>query len=222
MAKRCYEDHPPLPIGEFKIYGGSCGHPVVKDADIYVGFDMSMAITEMKYPWVPGESFYFPIADQCAPKNPVLFAQLIDWLALQLTATKKIHLGCIGGHGRTGTVLAALVAKMLPDEPDAIGYVRKHYCSKAVESQAQIDFLVKHFKVATAEPRKMSWSTPPKVSKGTSVNGNGQVDTTYAFSPKPPAAIKGAGFHVLPGDVGKGSPTPSSSAVWGVTVRFYK
>ena len=66
---------------------------------------------------------------------------------------KRVHVGCIGGHGRTGLVLSALVAQMT-GMPDPISYVRKHYCTKAVESTEQVTFLTKHFGAAKVEPSK--------------------------------------------------------------------
>jgi hypothetical protein len=107
----------------------------------------------MSYPWVEGESFLFHIPDMGVPKNPEAFKRLIDWLAVQLTAKKLVHVGCIGGHGRTGTVFAALVAKMTGNL-DSIKYVREAYCHKAVESDSQVAFLGKHFGVLPAAPTK--------------------------------------------------------------------
>lgn len=151
--KRCYMSHPPLKIGEHVIYGGSCIDPVVQDADVYVGFDLGMAKSPMSYPWEKGESFLFHIQDMGVPKDPDQFKKLIEWLAVQLAAKKKVHLGCIGGHGRTGMVLSALVAHMT-GEKDAIQYVRKHYCEKAVESAVQVKFLMDHFGVSHAKGHK--------------------------------------------------------------------
>lgn len=49
----------------------------------------------------------------------------------------SVEVGCIGGHGRTGTVLAcmAILAGTHPD--DAVDYIRAHYCTHAVEADAQ-------------------------------------------------------------------------------------
>ena len=152
--QRCYHTHPALPLKDgLVIYGGSCSDPAVKNADVYVGFDYSQGSNKMAYPWNDGVWFNFPITDRRAPSDPEEFSKFIDWLILQLSANKKVHIGCIGGHGRTGTVMAALVARFL-GEKDAITYVRKNYCQKAVESQSQIDFLAKHFGVLPAEPSK--------------------------------------------------------------------
>ena len=41
-------------------------------------------------------------------------------------------------------------------ETDAITYVRTHYCPKAVESTAQIDFLHKHFGIKKQKGSKSS------------------------------------------------------------------
>lgn len=150
----CYFGHPPLPLKDgLVVYGGSCGHPIVKDADIYVGFDRSMDVGPMSWPWNAGESFLYPITDMSVPKDLGSFNSLIDWLAVQLAAKKKVHLGCIGGHGRTGTVMAALV-KVMTGEKAAIEYVRANYCTRAVESLVQVDFLAQHFGIDRAEATK--------------------------------------------------------------------
>jgi protein-tyrosine phosphatase len=143
--KKCYENHKPLPLKDgLVVHGGSCAHPTVTDADIYVGLDYSIAKVDKAYPWVDGESFLFHIPDMGVPANPEQFKQLIIWLAAMITEGKKVHIGCIGGHGRTGMVLSALVKTMLEKE-DAITYVRENYCTKAVESVAQVKFLHTHF-----------------------------------------------------------------------------
>lgn len=151
--KRCFFSHPPLPIGEFCIHGGSCSTPVVKDADIYVGFDHLLWSCDKSYPWTPGHSFLFPIRDGYAPENTEQAKNLVEWLAMNLSAYQKIHLGCIGGHGRTGTILAALVYAVL-GEKNAIEYVREHYCKKAVESQVQVDWLHAVYGITKATPSR--------------------------------------------------------------------
>lgn len=148
--KRCYEDHPALKIGDYQIYGGNCGHPAVTDADLYVGLD---GIHSGGPAGRPVLSYYFPITDMSVPKDVDAFKALITYIAQALQDGKKVHVGCIGGHGRTGLVFAALV-QVMTGEKDAISYVRKHYCTKAVESAKQVDWLNEHFgitKVAGAK-----------------------------------------------------------------------
>lgn len=151
---KCYASHPPLTIGEYQIWGGSCIDPVVKDADVYVGFDLGMQRSNPKsYPWHEGQSFLFYIEDMNVPSSVVEFKNLLDYLQLELESGRKVHLGCIGGHGRTGLVLAALVHHMT-GKVDAITYVRENYCQKAVESQRQVDWLHQHFGIAKVAPTK--------------------------------------------------------------------
>jgi hypothetical protein len=159
--KRCWEDHKPLKILNGVVLGAACGHPQ-KGYDIYIGLDYGMKYQNRNYPWEPGAGtvveFLYSISDMCAPKSPKDFKAMIKWMAEQLEAGKKIQVGCIGGHGRTGLVLAALVAYTKVAPKNAIQYVRKHHCKKAVESASQIKFLMKHFKVSKAAPTKSSVS----------------------------------------------------------------
>lgn len=168
--KRCYEDHPQLSLLNGTIIGGSCSNPMVKDADVYVGLDYGMTYRASRYPWRDNQGgpieFLFRVTDMSAPSDPNEFKLMVDWIGGQLEAGKRVHIGCIGGHGRTGTLIAALVAKFCKEE-DAIAWVREHYCKKAVESKAQIDFLKKYYFVKDAIPTK-SYSHSGKASTFTS------------------------------------------------------
>jgi len=165
-GERCFHKHPPLPIeGHDKVlvYGGNCSNPVVTDADIYVGLDYGMATHRQRFPWVEGDAIHYKIEDRYPPDDAKEFLELIEYLADQANGGAKIHIGCIGGHGRTGIVLAAMVA-LMTDEDDPISYVRKHYCKKAVETPAQVKFLVKHFGCVTVEGSKPAYSGKAKAA----------------------------------------------------------
>ena len=58
---------------------------------------------------------------------------------------KRLALGiaCYGGHGRTGTAAAILGVLLghIPEGECPVQWVRKHYCSKTVESAAQLDYV---------------------------------------------------------------------------------
>jgi len=156
---RCYHDHPALDIpvrGSKKVvqvYGGSCINPIVTDADIYVGLDTGMEKHENRFPWVTGEAFLFDIPNMGVPKDDHAFDDMIYWLGQQIICeAAKIHVGCIGGHGRTGMVLAALVRTVGGIE-DATAYVREHYCEKAVETDTQIGYLYNQFDIEPVAPR---------------------------------------------------------------------
>jgi hypothetical protein len=151
----CYKRHKPLIIsvpggGSVVVYGGRASTPVIRDADVYCSLTgFSQPNIKAAYPWEDGPKpiiFTYEIADMRAPSDPVSFKKMISWFREQALAGKKIHVGCVGGHGRTGMVLAALVRE-LSGIVDAITYVRDNYCTKAVESEEQVRFLVEHFGV---------------------------------------------------------------------------
>lgn len=151
----CYENHPALSLSDgLVIYGGSCISPRIVDCDIYIGFDHGMTMTKRSLPWTEGYDVSFPIPDAKVPDDLDNFIKLVEWTADALREGKKVHAGCIGGHGRTGLFFAALVAHMGVDD-DPIAYVRDNYCDKAVESKTQTDFLVKNFKVVSAVGSKV-------------------------------------------------------------------
>lgn len=156
---KCSDKHPKLNVGtdESPLYvtGGSVTQPVsgqFEDHDIVVALESGGRILNLTAPWSGTTAFYFPIVDMSTPAFEDL-EKLITYLSEALQDGKSVMIGCIGGHGRTGLVLAALVAT-LRGEKDAITYVRKHYCKKAVESSSQINFLVKHYGVTKVEASK--------------------------------------------------------------------
>jgi hypothetical protein len=56
------------------------------------------------------------------------------------TQGEMVEIGCIGGHGRTGTILAIMHIASAEGEvtaDEAIKFVRKKYCSHAIESPIQ-------------------------------------------------------------------------------------
>ncbi|MBS7812367.1 protein-tyrosine phosphatase family protein [Roseococcus pinisoli] len=182
--RACYEDHPPLtfPDGR-KIWGGSCTHPVIKDADVYIGLDSGMKATNRSLPWEPGDEVYFPIQDMQIPINLSSFTKMVDWTYAQLQAGRKVHVGCIGGHGRTGMLLAALAGRCYKID-DPIAFVRKNYCKKAVETTGQIEFLVKHFGAKAASATK----TTQTFSKGATGNSGWPVGKGGKGGKSPPTA----------------------------------
>lgn len=53
----------------------------------------------------------------------------------------KVLVHCMGGHGRTGTALAVLLALSGALKKDPVKWLRKNYCEKVVETKAQFDYL---------------------------------------------------------------------------------
>jgi protein-tyrosine phosphatase len=55
--------------------------------------------------------------------------------------TERVEIACAGGHGRTGTALACLAILDGIPGGEAVGYVRKHYAARAVETPWQRRFV---------------------------------------------------------------------------------
>ena len=69
------------------------------------------------------------------------------WPAVQgvgnmIAEGRVVEIGCIGAHGRTGTFVCLLMVAFGWPAQEAIDAIRKHYCSKAVETKAQADMVV--------------------------------------------------------------------------------
>jgi hypothetical protein len=54
---------------------------------------------------------------------------------------KRVEVGCLGGHGRTGTALACLAVLAGHPAGTAVAWVRANYCDSAVETTEQEDFV---------------------------------------------------------------------------------
>ena len=91
---------------------------------------------------------HLPIRDMSAPNYGVgLWIGLVELLkqaAKKQEKPFKVAIHCMGGHGRTGLVLAiiGLILGELPHDPkEAIIELRKRYCHKAVESEEQLSYI---------------------------------------------------------------------------------
>ncbi len=56
-------------------------------------------------------------------------------------AGKSTEIGCLGGHGRTGTAIACLAVMTGQRADTAVDWVRATYCAKAVETAEQEAFV---------------------------------------------------------------------------------
>ena len=86
---------------------------------------------------------FFPIKDQMVPENLSAFDDLLDIAMTYLAKGSKVAVSCMGGHGRTGLVLAIIYGLIHPQELDPIAAIRLLGCSKWVESELQARFIFK-------------------------------------------------------------------------------
>lgn len=143
QGQRCFESHPDLKLGKGTLIGGNCHeHSKHKDVDLYVALD-SYHRHPLFDPNHVSAALYYPIVNMAIPKRADKFTQLIDLICNALDKGGKVHVGCIGGHGRTGMVIAAVASRYGHQDP--IKWVRENYCHKAVETTQQEGFLVANF-----------------------------------------------------------------------------
>lgn len=68
------------------------------------------------------------------------------WTVLERArAGEHVEVGCLGGHGRTGTALACLAVLTGYPAVDAVAWVRSGYCEQAVETPGQEAFVAALF-----------------------------------------------------------------------------
>ena len=85
-------------------------------------------------PW-PHEHLDWP--DFGVPEDLDALRRALTDLLDRARKGERVEVGCLGGHGRTGTALACLAVLTGTPANDAVAWVRANYCYKAVETDAQ-------------------------------------------------------------------------------------
>ena len=88
-------------------------------------------------PW-PHQHLAWP--DFGVPDARELTAALDDVLG-RVRQGATVEIGCLGGHGRTGTALACLAVLSGVPADQAVAKIRKDYCDRAVETSDQESFV---------------------------------------------------------------------------------
>lgn len=95
------------------------------------------------------EAVMLPWPDYQPYPNVQQLHDVIQWMLATIAKGKVMETGCMGGHGRTGTMASCLLMAanpgMLP--ADALMKVRKEHCTKAVESVKQMDQLCEFYEL---------------------------------------------------------------------------
>ena len=79
----------------------------------------------------------FGVPDDAA-RVVVALRSLLD----RARAQDRVEVGCLGGHGRTGTALACLAILCGHPPDEAIAWTRANYCADAIETAEQGVFVV--------------------------------------------------------------------------------
>ena len=152
----------PYQIKEFNLYLSSAGRLSASDitgsgvlTDTFFALDKSplapddfytnsskVKMFEDESPWCA--TVYVPWPDMGRITVPVLH-RLVRTVEAELVQQKVVEIGCIGGHGRTGTLVAAITMYMTgKTAKKAITHLRAHYCTSAVESKSQVELLAEY------------------------------------------------------------------------------
>ena len=61
----------------------------------------------------------------------------VQWIVDMLKHGKRVEIGCTAGHGRTGTVAAAVLVHMGLKPDEAVAYLKANYCTHVCEAASQ-------------------------------------------------------------------------------------
>jgi hypothetical protein len=89
-------------------------------------------------PW-PHDRVDWP--DFGVPDDAAGLVALLREVLRRAGAGDRVEIGCLGGHGRTGTALACLAVLSGHPPTDAVAWVRANYCPDAVETDDQAAFV---------------------------------------------------------------------------------
>jgi len=88
----------------------------------------------------PWDHAHLPWVDFGVPDSSELRVALEDVL-VRARRGERVEVGCLGGHGRTGTALACLAILAGAPPAEAVAWVRAAYCERAVETDEQRAFV---------------------------------------------------------------------------------
>ena len=86
-------------------------------------------------PWWPAVQLEWP--DFGVPSDRVVADREIRAAFERARNGERVEVACIGGHGRTGTVLACMAVLAGVPPAEAVEWVRSTYCRRAVQEPAQ-------------------------------------------------------------------------------------
>ncbi len=95
-----------------------------------------------KPPWDHG---YVDWPDFGVPADSQAVTRALKALLERARSGRHTEIGCLGGHGRTGTALACLAVLAGHPATDAVAWVRSSYCPAAIETAGQEAFITALF-----------------------------------------------------------------------------
>src|SRR5829696_9640803 len=102
--------------------------------------DFGLYCDERWAPTWPAETIDWP--DLGVPRDGETAAAQIGAAFARAQAGERVEVGCAGGLGRTGTVLACMAVLAGVPAADAVAWVRANYDARAVETEEQEKFVI--------------------------------------------------------------------------------
>jgi protein-tyrosine phosphatase len=102
--------------------------------------DFGLYMDERWQPTWPAEVIEWP--DLGVPSAPTEAAAQIRDAFVRAKAGEGVEVGCLGGRGRTGTVLACMAVLAGVSATDAVTWVRNNYDAAAVETPEQEEWVL--------------------------------------------------------------------------------
>jgi protein-tyrosine phosphatase len=84
--------------------------------------------------------------------DPIELRYALEDLLGRARRGERVEVGCLGGHGRTGTALACLAVLTGTPPAEAVAWVRTAYCHKAVETDEQRAFVAAFVQAPNSDP----------------------------------------------------------------------
>jgi len=115
----------PLPAGPPPSYGLYLGNPPGR-------------LSRRGPPWRPDwPSDWVDWPDFRTPRDDRSAAALIEHAYRLARSGERVEVACLGGTGRTGTVIACMAVLAGHPATDAVGWTRRNYRPRAVETRGQ-------------------------------------------------------------------------------------
>jgi hypothetical protein len=102
--------------------------------------DFGLYMDERWQPTWPAEVMEWP--DLGVPSAPREAAAQIRDAFIRAKAGERVEVGCLGGRGRTGTVLACMAVLAGVSAAEAVTWVRSNYDAAAVETPQQEEWVL--------------------------------------------------------------------------------
>jgi hypothetical protein len=109
------------------------------------------------------DDFHLPIDDFSVPHDRIMVEKALQALFRKAMVGQEVWIGCMGGFGRTGLVMA-LAAKAY-GVPNPVVFVRENYNARAVETTEQEEY-VRNFDMTTLQSWlfwESVWSLPRRI-----------------------------------------------------------